>query len=49
MKMADVYEPIDYVLAFKILKPEYRGPYGSPIVRIAKQLSEIDGVRFLEL
>ena len=38
-----------YVSAFKIPKPKYPAQVGSPIVRIMKQLSEIEGIIFLEL
>ena len=47
-KKGDVYEPIDYVWVFKILKSKYQGPVGAPIARIMKQLSEIEGIIFRE-
>ena len=49
MKQGDVYEPVDYVWRFKISKSKYQEPVGSPIVRIVKQLSGIEGVIFREL
>ena len=39
-----VYEPIDYVLMFKILRTKYQEPGGAPIVRITKQLGESEDI-----
>ena len=49
VKKGGVYGPIDYVWMFKVLRTKYREPDGSHIVRIAKQLSEIEGIILREL
>ena len=38
------YEPIGYEWVFKVLKSRYHEPVGQPIVRIAKQLGEMEAV-----
>ena len=49
VKKGDVYEPIDYVWVFNVLRTRYQEPVGAPIMRIATQLHEIEGIIFLEL
>ena len=49
IKKAKWCEPIKYVRMFKILRGKYKEPGGSHIIRIAKQLSEMEGVIFHEL
>ena len=45
----DVYEPINYVRMFNIVRTEFREPGGSPIIRIMKQLGGAGGIIFREL
>ena len=44
-----LYEPIDYVWMFRILRAKYQEPGGVPIFRITQQLSESKGIILREL
>ena len=49
IKNGDGYEPIDCVWMFKVFKSRYQEPHGVPVVRIAKQLDELETVIYREL
>ena len=42
---SEFYDPIGYDWMFRILRGGYREPEGAPIVRITKQMGEMDRVR----
>ena len=48
IKKGDVSEPTDYEWMFKVFRSRYQEPAGSPVMRIAKQLNDIEAVIFRE-